>query len=50
MTAGARGHGDQTIRTLFNSLCRKAVVNDVVEHDPAIAVNSLIHLGVSPKR
>ena len=49
MTASASGHGDQTIRAFLNGLFGKAVVDDVVEHDPTIAVNSLIHLGIRPK-
>ena len=50
MTASASSHGDQTIGALFDGLFRKAVVDDVVEHDPTIAVNGLIDLRVSPKR
>ena len=44
MAARAGGHRDQAVGALLDRLAGEAVVDDVVQHDAAIAVHRLVHL------
>ncbi len=49
MATGACGDGDQAIGALLDRLSREAVVDDIVQNDAAVGVDSIVHLGPSAK-
>ena len=50
MPAGTCGHRDQSVGALFDRLARKAVVDHIVQHDPAPAVRRLIDIFARAER
>ena len=50
VSTGTCGHRDQAIRTLFNRLVGKFVVDDVMQHHAAIAVRGLVDFLARPQR
>ncbi len=42
MSTAAGSDGDQTIRTFFNCLVSKAVVDDVMQRDAAVTMHGVI--------
>ena len=50
MTACARRHGDQAIRAFLDRLLGEFIVDDVVQHDAAVAVHRLVHVFTRAQR
>jgi len=50
MAAGTCRHRDQAVSALLDGFVGKGVVDDVVHHHTAVAVDGFVHIGASPQR